>query len=146
MRHAIKLAKPCVLIWEADPEHGGAPLDELRQKECPPGLRASVFDVSEVVQWHRAADFQLLSLKLIAERVLLASPAYADKRSLPLVMPGELLEQELVLPSNVRLLVSEANPGVAKAAHGVCGETHRATLQRPQPAYTAHCGLLLNLI
>ena len=104
--------KPRCLISESDPSHGGAPVQQLISQECPKDLR-KVIDEKQVVQWHRVADFQLVSLKHIAEALLLASPAYAKKTALPLVMRGELLEFMLQLPDNTCLYTSGDNPGAA---------------------------------
>jgi hypothetical protein len=67
--------KPICLTRETDPNKGGLPLVTLKQ-QCPKELRAELFWTDAAVPWHRASDFQLVSLKQIAERMLLASPKY----------------------------------------------------------------------
>jgi hypothetical protein len=52
---SVSQQKPRVLVWEANPAKGGAPVEELRDKECPPELRGPVFDGQKVIQWHRIA-------------------------------------------------------------------------------------------
>ena len=48
-------------------ETTGAPSQALRA-ECPADLRLKIFDQGwQVVPWHRIADFQNLSLKMISE-------------------------------------------------------------------------------
>ena len=116
VRATVEKAKPRVHVWEADTTKGGAPLEEIRDRECPADLQELVFDGTETVQWHRLADFQLVSLKLIAEQMLIASPQYVSKKTLTLTMRGELLANELVMPDNVQLHVSASNPGAADAA------------------------------
>ena len=72
--------------------------------------------------WHRIADFQAVSLIQIAEDILLGSPAYAEHVSLPLVIPGTLADQRLVLPERVRLYASPNNPGALRAATALASE------------------------
>ena len=60
------MRKPLVLVQEADPSKGGT-LEELRA-ECPEDLQAAIFDADwRVAVWQRIEDFQLVSLKIIAE-------------------------------------------------------------------------------
>ena len=73
MQASIDQSKRRVLVWEADTSKGGVPAYELR-RQCPTGVEAAVFDGKEVIPWQRIADFQLVTLKAIAEQLLLASP------------------------------------------------------------------------
>jgi hypothetical protein len=57
-----------------------------------------------------------ISLKLIAEQLLLASPAYSEKDTLPLFIRGEVLEFPLAIPDGVRLYASGSNTGALDAA------------------------------
>ena len=60
--------KPIVLVHETDPKKGGVPLATLRD-ECAAKNSSAVFDEGgEIIPWHRVADFQLLSLKMVAAR------------------------------------------------------------------------------
>ena len=68
----------------------------------------------DVIQWHRIAEFQLVSLKAIATDVLAASPVY-DSEPVELFMPGELRVDGLQLPNSVQLFISEGNPGAESA-------------------------------
>ena len=63
-----------------------------------------------------SSQFQLVSLKLIADGMLIASPRYTSDEALTLTMRGELLPDELELPYGVRLYVSASNPGAREAA------------------------------
>ena len=56
---------------------------------------------------------QLVSLKRIAEFTLLQTPSYKSLQELPLIRPGELLEQHLHFEKPVVLYVSPNNPGLA---------------------------------
>ena len=55
VRASVEQRKPHVLVWEQDASKGGAPLVELREKECPEDLQAAVFGLEgahrEVIQW-----------------------------------------------------------------------------------------------
>eukprot|EP00966_Prymnesium_polylepis_P297622 6876567-Prymnesium_polylepis.1 len=112
---AVDFDKPHILVWEANADRGGAPLETLIQ-ECPPELREPLFEGKPVIQWHRIADFQLISLKLIAEGLLLASPAYMKLESLSLHIKGELLDQDLLMALGTCILISDANVGGLEAA------------------------------
>jgi len=91
-RRALHMRLPLCFVWEADDAKGGAPLRYLRDHECPQDLVEVIFkDNEKIIQWHRVIEFQLLSLKKIAEAALLASPAYSHKRSLPLCLRGEVV-------------------------------------------------------
>ena len=76
--------KPIVLVHETDPKKGGVPLASLRA-ECATKDCSAVLDAGgEVIPWHRVADFQLLSLKMVAIRMLHCMPEYKLKtRSRP---------------------------------------------------------------
>ena len=67
VRAALSQGKPIILVQEADENKGGGTLEELRA-ECPKDLQAAVFEASwRLAVWHRIEDFQLVSLKIIAE-------------------------------------------------------------------------------
>ena len=74
----VEKKKPITLVH--DPVRGGAKLDFIRDEECPDELRGSVFDGRSVIEWHRIKDFQLVSLKLLAQQLLLDT-AIAPKGS-----------------------------------------------------------------
>ena len=66
VRSSLSMRKPLVLVQEAHPAKGGT-LEELRA-ECPEDLQAGVFEANwRLAVWHRIEDFQLVSLKIIAE-------------------------------------------------------------------------------
>lgn len=56
VRATIQNEKPRVHVWEADASKGGAPMEVLRDKECPPDLQELVFDGRETIAWYRIAD------------------------------------------------------------------------------------------
>lgn len=118
IRRGVYMRKPLSLIWEADPAKGGATIAHLRDDECPSDLTEIIFsDEGKMYQWHRFADFQLVSLKRVAESLLLASPAYHHKRSIDLVMNGELqLCDRMRLPPGTHVVVSPNNPGAKSIA------------------------------
>ena len=54
---------------------------------------SGLFDGREVITWHRIKDFQLLSLKLLAEQLILGCPRHGSSKALTSVsiyVPGEL--------------------------------------------------------
>ena len=79
-RCAVAEAKPLALVH--DPVRGGAALDFIRDEECPDELRSAVFDGRDVIEWHRIKDFQMVSLKLLAEQLLLGCPHLVEQHAI----------------------------------------------------------------
>ena len=98
-----------------DPAHGGISPEEPRL-ECPEKYREFVFSGRTVITWHRICEFQRLSLKLIAEQMLLASPRYRKRDSLLMYFRGEVRPEALAFRAPVSLRVSEHNPGARGVA------------------------------
>ena len=73
-RASVAKSKPLSLVY--DPVRGGAPLQTIREEECPAEMRGGIFDGRSVIEWHRIKDFQLVSLKLLAAEILFACPGY----------------------------------------------------------------------
>lgn len=112
-----------MLVHEADPAKGGAPLPQL-QAECPLSKVDQVFGGRAVIQWHRLSAYRLVALKTIASACLHASPEYCRLSHLPeLYVPGELSMSRLVFHGQVHLYVSKSNPGAIHVAEEVC-EAH----------------------
>ena len=113
VRAAVASSKPLALVH--DPAKAGATLASIRDEECPVELRSDVFRNQTVIEWHRVKDFQQVSLKLLAERVLLGCPRRASSVApltrIGLYVPGELPLQRMRFPRNVLLHV-----GVMKVA------------------------------
>ena len=67
--------KPLLLLHDSDPKNNGCPLDVLKAA-CPDEHRAFVFGeesssgLRSVIPWHRIKDFQLVSVKQVAEAML----------------------------------------------------------------------------
>jgi hypothetical protein len=70
-----------------------------------------------------SVQFQLISLKRLAEFTLLQTPQYKGKESLAIYVPGELLQTRLVFEKPVTLYVSPHNPG-ARAFASELEEMH----------------------
>jgi len=120
VKAAVEKAKPLSLVF--DPVRGGAPLDTIRDEECPAELRG-IFTGRNVIEWHRIKDFQLVSLKLLAAEMLLACPGYTEEytardRSLvqDIYVPGEIIESPLSFKQPVRVYASPNNPGAREVA------------------------------
>jgi hypothetical protein len=119
VRAALEMGKPLVLVHEADPDKGGGTLAELRS-ECPEELRAAIFDAGwPMAVWHRIEAFQHVSLKVIAEALLLKTPKYAGEDELPLCIPGEVRADNLAFPKPVVLWASTLNAGARDLADAV---------------------------
>ena len=74
VRSSLEKNKPLILVQEADPEKGGGTLQALRD-ECPIDLQPVIFDKDwPLTIWYRIDEFQIISLKIIAE----APPATAS--------------------------------------------------------------------
>ena len=92
-----------------DPVKGGAPLEVIKEHECPEHLLGPIFMCPDgvtarpVITWHRIKDFQLMSLKLLTEQMLLGCATYANLLDLPLYLPGEISTRKLVFSKKVRL-------------------------------------------
>ena len=61
-------------------------------------------------------EYQIVSIRLLAEQMLLGCPAYASYASLPLYIPGEVSRQKLTFTSPVVVFTSEKNPGALATA------------------------------
>jgi len=119
VRAALTMGKPLVLVHEADPDRGGGTLAELRS-ECPEALQGEIFDAGwPMVVWHRFEAFQHVSLKVIAEALLLKTPKYAGEEALPLYIPGELRADSLAFTKPVVLWASTMNVGARDLADAV---------------------------
>ena len=82
----------------------------------PAALRLRSREERPVIEWHRIKDFQRVSLKLLAEQLLLGCPAYASAKAVPLYLPGELEGVRMAFRTPVALYASPNNPGAAAAA------------------------------
>ncbi|EOD14192.1 hypothetical protein EMIHUDRAFT_470646 [Emiliania huxleyi CCMP1516] len=119
VRAALEMGKPLVLVHEADPDKGGGTLAELRS-ECPEELQAAIFEAGwPMAVWHRIEAFQHVSLKVIAEALLLKTPKYAGEDELPLCIPGEIRADGLAFPKPVILWASTLNAGARELANSV---------------------------
>ena len=119
VRAALTMGKPLVLVHEADPDRGGGTLAELRS-ECPEALQGEIFDAGwPMVVWHRFEAFQHVSLKVIAEALLLKTPKFAGEDELPLCIPGEVRAVDLAFPKPVVLWASTLNAGARDLAGAV---------------------------
>ncbi|KAL1496418.1 hypothetical protein AB1Y20_016373 [Prymnesium parvum] len=118
-----------IISTQADHAKGGAPLRYLCDHECPRDLVEVIFgDDGKIIQWHRRIEFQLLSLKKIAEAALLASPAYSHKKSLPLSVHGEVALGVKQRASNAVYVYASPNNADARALARELQEGHLSNL------------------
>ena len=102
---AINQKKPHIIVHEADTFKGGATLEELQIELTNVTHRMAIFaDNKTVISWYRLAEFQLQSLLLIVQQMLMSSPTYRKKTEpLKLYIPGSILDKPLVFPHPVVL-------------------------------------------
>ena len=103
-------------------------LETIRDSQCPDDLRGPIFDGRDVIRWHRIQDFQRVSLKLLAEQLLLGCPSMEgltsmDRHScageagrISLYIPGELPLQRMQLRKRLVVYASAHNPGAHNVA------------------------------
>jgi len=127
---ALAGCKPLILVHESDVARGGASLDKLRA-DCESRGRMAVFEKGgDVIPWHRVSDFQLLTLKMLAARMLHCMPAYASKNKPPkLYLPGELSLQTLDFRRPVCLYTSTFNPGATDVMNQLAARYKSANLK-----------------
>ena len=136
--------KPLVLVQEIDPTKGGGTLEELRA-ECPPALRTAIFGAGRrVVTWHRKVEFQAVSLKMIAEGLLLHTPTYLTETSLSLVVPGETQLHDLAFTKPVVVWASPANDGARALAAELARTFVGLTITEDAPETATHMLLYLS--
>ena len=77
---AIRLKKHLIVTHEADPQRGGVELAVIRA-DCESKDRDAdlLFDQRTIIPWLRLAEFQLQSLKMIAEALVPTLPQYTTK-------------------------------------------------------------------
>ena len=118
----LEYGKPIILVHEADPKKGGSTLSALRgdcQVSRPDKVGLVFTEDAQVVTWHRVAEYQRLSLKLIAERMLQASPSFAGRtfaQGAMLYMPGEVALHTMHFAQPYCMYVSVYNPGAKEFA------------------------------
>ena len=93
-------------------------------------VRGYVFDDRSVITYHRARDFQLVTMKLLAQQVLrecpnfksahassaqLGSPSGGEGADVQLILPGEVSRRKLRFRRPITVYVSPHNPGAASA-------------------------------
>ena len=129
INYAIAMNKPLILVHEPDPGKGGLPLAELREDCESKGVDVEyIFDRRwPIITWQRVSEFQMLSLRLIAEGTIEAMPGVLDETSnikyaqvvgptdpppgSQLYIPGEITRRQLHFKADVVLYVSTSDPG-----------------------------------
>ena len=124
---ALDKNKPLTLVWEADRSHGGAPLEELRDKECPDYMCDLVFkngkgEAREVIQWHRifhcaSRGFEPRTSALHCQLVVLTPCACFHVRTDQLVSLKAIATDALLASPRYRHLedADRNNPAASKA-------------------------------
>jgi len=116
--------KPLAIVHEPDAAHGGAPIDALQLEfNAQPWSSAAaashmathIFEPSQIIEWLRIKVFQTVSVRLISEQLVRASPKYVRMEKVRLYLP-EQEDQKLALPSDTCVYYSAANPGAHELA------------------------------
>jgi len=124
---------PLVPVHDSDPSKKGAPLDDLKAT-CPAEHCEHVFGTANnaraVTPWHRVHDFQICSLRLIAEQLLHALPTYRAGLDLGLHLPGALVTRKLRFESPVVLRVNAGAEAIAQELASSHDGIHLASDER----------------
>ena len=115
----------------AAPLDGAEPPPELERLECP------------TLDWHERREFQLVVFAQIAERLLLASPAYSSEAELPLYVRGALPWAQPLFDAPVPLYTSPSNPAAAAVVHELASLFPELTLVE-KPTANAHWLIMLS--
>ncbi|EOD04586.1 hypothetical protein EMIHUDRAFT_374556, partial [Emiliania huxleyi CCMP1516] len=112
--------------------------------ECPEDLQPDIFEKGWThTIYMRIEEFQRVSLKTIA--VLLSSPNYLDRTSLPLCVPGEPESQSLAFAKATLLWASPANAGAQALADEIADAFAGLTISTAEaPGPATHMLLYLN--
>lgn len=143
---AKRLDLPLVRVHETDRNKNGTPLATLKQAASRRLSRQHtdfLFAGGEVVPWHRLKDFQLASLAMIAEQLLLATPAYAREAAVPLYVRHGVAWSRPHFQTPLSLYCSEHNPPADEVAREI-GETFEDVLRIDSAAAGASWLLLLD--
>ena len=112
--------KPYFMVHEADEGRGGMPLDVLRKdfESVRPEACAKLFGYSTpIITWHRVQDYQLLSLRMIAELMVHEMPPYAGLKQPPkLYLRGDVLFKTFTFKNKPTIYISANNPGAMEMA------------------------------
>lgn len=107
------LAQEKPLFLSFDPVRGSASLSGIAA-ECNASMQLKVFGPPDakrdVVIWHRFKDFQIVSIKLMAEQLLRGCPQEKRLEDVRLFVPGELPRQKLMLRKRPVVFASPNNP------------------------------------
>jgi len=130
--YSFRVGKPTIFVHEADVKHGGASLAALRE-ECKsnrPELAPKVFDDTTFLSWYRAGVFQQLTLKLISQALLHATPEYSHFQQEPaLYAKGEILQQSIAFEPTITVYASSHNEGAMDLANELLNQFGEKGLQ-----------------
>ena len=86
-----------------------------------------------VIEWHRIKDFQMVSIKQLAEQLLLGCPEQAPG-PIALYIPQEVPRQRMAFRKRVVLYASEHNRGARAVAEDLARVMGGAVLVTSEPA------------
>ena len=115
----LEQAKNYVFVHEADPDKGGATVEELKKELKNETHRDQLFDGAHRINvWHRIQAFQVVSLVHIVEDMLRQCAGF--DQGLSLYIPDSVLVQRLIFRAPVVLYVSRHNRGAAQVSQELC--------------------------
>ena len=139
VQSTVEKAKPLMLTHEVEVTKGGGPLEKIKIELDDQQLSAAVFSEGRrLTIWYRIAAFQLISLKQLAEFTLLQTPAYKDRTTLDIFVPGELLRETLRFTKRVVVYASPHNPGARALAAELEQAYNDITTTEKFPALSLH--------
>ncbi|KAL1527384.1 hypothetical protein AB1Y20_016052 [Prymnesium parvum] len=112
---SVSREKALVMVHETDLNRGGAPLSVLKE-DCAADKRFLLFTQQTIIPWYRISEFQIVSLRLIAQGLLQASPLFQEMtksmgEAPQLLSPSEVTRKKIKFHKDVYLYVSSSNPG-----------------------------------
>ena len=118
---------------EADPDKGGATVEELKKELKNETHRDQLFDGAHRINvWHRIQAFQEVSLVHIVEDMLRQCAGF--DQGLSLYIPDSAFVQRLVFRAPVVLYVSRHNRGAAQVAQELCSSFQDISVTDALPA------------
>jgi len=133
----LEQAKKYVFAHEADPDKGGATVEELKKELKNKDHRDQLFDEAHRINvWHRIQAFQEVTLAHIVEDMLRQCVGFDDAVSL--YIPDSSSAQRLVFRTPVVLYVSRHNRGAAQVAHELCSSFEDFSVAGAIPAVRAN--------
>merc|ERR1719174_2749551 len=108
-RCSIEKSKPLALMH--DPVRGGAKLKTIIEEECPDEMRDHIFTNAqrEMIIYHRIKDFQLVTMRILAQQTLAECPDFKGKHAS--ASHADVARKKLSFEEPITVYASVHNPG-----------------------------------